>query len=192
MYALRRSEGQTTAMAFAGNSDQPRFQAVLDGDPKGLAVSSDGSRIAAVMFEGKLHVLDAQLNAVRSDQFDDELFDAAYLESGDLLLAANDRLLLVSPGTGKSLGTWPFGASRIRMDAKQSMVVLSPNIPQYGSEEPATSAGLFRWPEMQLLHEIFVHRPLCRQRHVIPRRQAFGPVPFSRRQRNHAAGHLRH
>ena len=91
-----------------------------------------------------------------SDQFDDELFDAAYLESGDLLLAANDRLLLVSPGTGKSLATWPFGALRIRMDAKQSMVVLSVNIPQYGSEEPATSAGLFRWPEMQLLHEIFV------------------------------------
>ncbi|GIH03615.1 hypothetical protein Rhe02_16820 [Rhizocola hellebori] len=129
VYALRcqylDSGARAVVMRFDAADGRLIDQGELPGEPASMAVMADGSEIAVSMFEGLLYQLDADLQAMDPIRLAQRAGGLRYLRGGELLIATDDGVLQLDPGSTLPRQVFPFRAFRLSTNDSETMLAVS-------------------------------------------------------------------
>ena len=115
---------QAILMRFAPDNREPIQQGTLSGDPDCFALRADGSRLAVAMHDGTLHILDDDFRVLQSGRLDVKPRGMMFERSGQILIAAGEQLLRVTPSKFTVEASIPLASFRLVADDSERVLAV--------------------------------------------------------------------
>jgi DNA-binding beta-propeller fold protein YncE len=126
-HQMRKGKDRSTVLRFGRSSSDPVAEQDIPHRVTGLAVSHDGSRVVVASAKRKVHVLDASLSPVRERAIDVVPFGLRFLQSNQLLVASETKLMLLDPlADGPAITSAGVSCIRLSVDGAEGLVLTSP------------------------------------------------------------------
>ena len=150
MRVKHTDQGSTAIlMRFGWDRNTAIEQVQLKGEPMWMAVAGDGSRVAVVMHDMRLHILDGKLSELNVMQLPVPARGAMFLRSGDLLLATGGGILRMDREFKLTETPSKEACLQITADDAESLLVVSFDFQLAGT----TGFKLLRLPSLELAGE---------------------------------------
>ncbi|HEX8915791.1 MAG TPA: DUF4303 domain-containing protein [Humisphaera sp.] len=152
--------GRATLVRLGRDSNVPTAEHALLGEPAGLAVAADGSRVAVSLHDKTLHLFDGDFRPVRSWAFPKKAYRPLVLRSGDVLVPTEDAVLRLDPARDEPPAVAaPLRSFQLATDAAESLLAVGRWVALAGPERDRPvefGVHLLRLPTFEPVRTVLV------------------------------------